>query len=69
MSAVSCAVGSADGASGTPRRIIKTIERKSVLENEKIKVGFVSLGCSKNLMDTEVMLHSAMEAGYELVAD
>lgn len=39
------------------------------MENEKIKVGFVSLGCSKNLMDTEVMLHSAMEAGYELVAD
>lgn len=39
------------------------------MDNEKIKVGFVSLGCSKNLMDTEVMLHHAMEAGYELVAD
>ncbi len=33
------------------------------------KVGFISLGCSKNRIDTEVMLHSLAEAGYELVAD
>ncbi len=37
--------------------------------SEKIKVGFVSLGCSKNLLDTEVMLHHVLEAGYEITAD
>ena len=33
------------------------------------KVGFVSLGCSKNLVDTEVMLHKIAEAGYEITAE
>ena len=33
------------------------------------KIGFVSLGCSKNLVDTEVMLHALHEAGYELTPD
>lgn len=31
------------------------------------KVGFVSLGCPKNLLDTEVMLGHLTRAGYELV--
>ncbi len=34
-----------------------------------MKIGFVSLGCPKNLMDTEVMLASLNAAGYELTAD
>ncbi len=34
-----------------------------------IKIGFISLGCSKNLVDTEVMLHKLNSAGFELVAD
>lgn len=34
-----------------------------------MKVGFVSLGCSKNLVDTEVMLHTLEEAGFEIVAE
>ena len=33
------------------------------------KIGFVSLGCSKNLVDTERMLQLLAEAGYEIVAD
>ena len=33
------------------------------------KIGFVSLGCSKNLVDTEVMLHKIAEAGYEITAE
>jgi len=33
------------------------------------KVGFVSLGCAKNLCDTEVMLHHLMEAGYEITPE
>lgn len=36
---------------------------------KKTKVGFVSLGCPKNLMDTEVMLHRLVDAGYEVTAD
>lgn len=35
----------------------------------KGKIGFVSLGCSKNLCDTEVMLHHLVEAGYEITAE
>ena len=33
------------------------------------KIGFVSLGCSKNLVDTEVMLRNLHDAGYELTPD
>lgn len=33
------------------------------------KVGFISLGCPKNLVDTEVMMGLASEAGCELTAD
>lgn len=33
------------------------------------KIGFVSLGCSKNLVDTEVMLHRLLSAGYEITPD
>ena len=34
-----------------------------------IKVGFISLGCSKNLVDTEVMLHEVASAGYEITPE
>lgn len=34
-----------------------------------MKIGFISLGCSKNLVDTEVMLHRLAEAGYEITPD
>ncbi len=33
------------------------------------KVGFISLGCSKNLVDTEVMLHKLHTAGYQICAE
>ena len=33
------------------------------------KVGFVSLGCPKNQIDTEVMLHHLADAGYEIVSE
>ena len=33
------------------------------------KVGFVSLGCPKNQLDTEVMLHEVMAAGYEITPE
>lgn len=34
-----------------------------------IKVGFISLGCPKNLLDTEVMLAKLADNGYEIVAE
>ena len=33
------------------------------------KIGFISLGCSKNLVDTEVMLHKLHSAGYEITPE
>ncbi len=33
------------------------------------KVGFVSLGCPKNLVDSEVMMGQLKEAGYEITSD
>ena len=33
------------------------------------KVGFVSLGCSKNLVDTEVMLRCLFDEGFEITPD
>src|SRR6185436_16494896 len=34
-----------------------------------MKIGFVSLGCPKNLVDGEVMLGLAREAGHEITTD
>ncbi len=34
-----------------------------------MKIGFISLGCSKNQLDTEVMLHELVTAGYEITPD
>ncbi|MBE6666355.1 MAG: 30S ribosomal protein S12 methylthiotransferase RimO [Ruminococcaceae bacterium] len=39
------------------------------MNRSKVKVGFVSLGCSKNLMDTEVMLAKLVKAGYSIVPE
>lgn len=36
---------------------------------KKKKVGFISLGCSKNLCDTEIMLKHLMDAGYEITPE
>ena len=34
-----------------------------------MKIGFISLGCPKNQLDTEVMLHEIVEAGYEITPE
>lgn len=36
---------------------------------KQMKVGFISLGCPKNQLDTEVMLHEVAEAGYEITPE
>ena len=35
----------------------------------KPKIGFISLGCPKNQIDTEVMLKELADAGYEITAE
>lgn len=35
----------------------------------KTKVGFISLGCSKNLCDTEIMLKHLLDEGYEITPE
>ncbi len=37
--------------------------------NTQIKVGFVSLGCPKNQLDTEVMLRELYDAGFDIASD
>lgn len=39
------------------------------MEKSEIKVGFVSLGCPKNQLDTEVMLAHVAEAGYTITPE
>ncbi len=34
-----------------------------------MKIGFISLGCPKNQLDTEVMLHELASAGYEITPE
>ena len=34
-----------------------------------MKIGFISLGCPKNQLDTEVMLHEVLSAGYEITPE
>lgn len=34
-----------------------------------LKIGFISLGCSKNQVDTEVMLHKVLTEGFEITPD
>ena len=46
--------------------------RKSTIwRNKEVtkKLGFISLGCSKNLVDTEMMVGIMEKAGYELTED
>ena len=41
----------------------------SEIESDKRRVGIISLGCPKNLVDTEVMLGELQRQGFQLEAD
>lgn len=43
--------------------------KNAVQEVSKKKVHFISLGCPKNLVDSEIMAGTLMKDGYEVVAD
>jgi len=51
-----------------PAEITVTDEFPDKKPNSPVKVGFVSLGCPKNLVDSEVMMGMLTQAGAELVA-
>jgi len=38
-------------------------------DKKKFKIGFISLGCSKNQIDTEIMLKILADNGYEIVVE
>src|SRR4051794_27249849 len=42
---------------------------KSSQTKQLVRVGLISLGCAKNLVDAEVMLGSLMKAGVEITND
>src|SRR5579864_3163968 len=44
------------------------ISRNSLRGNKPLKVGFVSLGCPKNLVDSEVMMGELVSHGHELTS-
>lgn len=46
-----------------------TSEKETAKENTKKKVHFVSLGCPKNLVDSEIMAGTLMKEGYEVTGD
>jgi ribosomal protein S12 methylthiotransferase len=43
--------------------------KKNVTEPHRVRVGLVSLGCAKNLVDGEIMLGSLLEHGLEITND
>src|ERR1700755_93669 len=45
---------------------VGSLERDSLLMK---KVGFISLGCPKNLVDSEVMMGELAREGYEITRD
>jgi ribosomal protein S12 methylthiotransferase len=52
----------------TGRRDTSRPEQKRMPEQKTTKVGFVSLGCPKNLVDSEVMLGTLASQGYSITA-
>ncbi len=55
-----------DGASGGPR-LLDAVEERPVPATPK-KIGFVSLGCPKNLVDSEVMMGLLSQGGAQITA-
>src|SRR5215203_3546300 len=45
------------------------LRRRRRVTSKQMKIGLVSLGCPKNLVDSEVMLGLAQQAGHELTRE
>lgn len=53
----------------TPPRTKKSKQGLPILATEGNKIHFISLGCPRNLVDSEVMLGILLRAGYEVAQD
>ena len=53
----------------TSIKLLTIILKKERIYKMPIKVGMVSLGCSKNLVDSERMLYKLRQRGYQLVTE
>ncbi|MFZ5646297.1 MAG: 30S ribosomal protein S12 methylthiotransferase RimO [Bacillota bacterium] len=51
------------------RSEIKKINKKPLTSHSAVKVGVISLGCSKNQVDSEIMLGLLSDAGYTLTKE
>ena len=49
--------------------VVQGIDVGTLLEEQRSHVDFVSLGCPKNLVDSEVMMGQLKDAGYEITAN
>ena len=58
-----------DIAAVLPSSSNTTQQTKETDMKQKSKIGFISLGCPKNQVDTEVMLADVVRAGYEITPD
>src|SRR5881396_3831153 len=47
----------------------KTTEQHVAVRKHPLRVGVISLGCAKNLVDAEIMLGSLMKSGVEITND
>ncbi len=45
------------------------MKQKSTNDRPPVRVGLISLGCAKNLVDAEIMLGSLLKAGVEIIND
>ena len=43
--------------------------KKKIVSNRPLRVGLISLGCAKNLVDAEIMLGSLLKSGIEITND
>ena len=48
---------------------MKSVEIKNSKNKSAEKVHFISLGCPKNLVDSEIMAGTLMKDGFQVVSD
>jgi ribosomal protein S12 methylthiotransferase len=68
---VRCPIGTSEPRLALRRWVSYRVRlvKKNVTENRPVRVGLVSLGCAKNLVDGEIMLGTLLEHGLEITND
>src|SRR4029077_3326082 len=68
VGAVASAASSCGQAEKEAKRLCKAPARQTRSPVPRTKVGMISLGCAKNLVDAEIMLGSVLERGMEITS-